>query len=159
MLKMLQEKLRERLTPEQRRFVKFCVVGAAGVVVNLIFLEISLRLLPSSLSPGMLNGVASAIGIIVSVFTNFLINDAWTWGDREKGSSRRDFINRVAVYYVASAAAIALQWGVAMATFEWLQWDIRLGQLAGIALGTVVNYVINNVWTFKDTGSEPEDHS
>lgn len=151
--------LREKLTPEQRRFVKFCVVGASGVVVNLAFLELALWLLPVDMTGTMRNAVASAIGIVVSVFTNFIINDVWTWADREKGTRKRDFVGRVAMYYVASAAAVALQWGVAMATSEWLGWDIRLGQLAGIALGTIVNYVINNVWTFRDTGASatPEE--
>ncbi len=142
--------VRERLTQEQRRFVKFCVVGASGVVVNLVFLYLALAMLPSSMSQAMQHGVASAVGIFVSVFTNFIINDVWTWGDRDKGSRKRDFLGRAAVYYVASAAAVGLQWGIAMATSEWLGWNIYLGQLAGIAAGTVVNYVINNLWTFRD---------
>ena len=149
--------LRQRLTPEQRRFVKFCVVGASGVIVNLLFLELALYLLPQGMELNLRNGVASAVGILISVFTNFLINDIWTWGDRDKGTRKRDFVGRVAMYYVASAAAVALQWGVAMATSAWLDWDIRLGQLAGIALGTIVNYVINNVWTFKDSSDAKRD--
>ena len=33
-----------------------------------------------------------------------------------------------------------------------LEVDLYLAQFIGIALGTVVNYVVNNVWTFRDRG-------
>jgi len=137
------------LPPAWLRFVKFGLVGASGVVVNLAFVWVGLALWNGS-PEGTRKALASALGIVVSVFTNFLLNDAWTWADRRKGDRRRDLLARVGRYYLASAAAIALQYGVAMVLAQAADWNLYLAQLVGIALGTVVNYVVNNVWTFRD---------
>ena len=149
------EALRKRLNPEQRRFVKFCVVGASGVFVNLAFVWVG-QVAASSLEPSTRDIVASLVGIIVSVFGNFLLNNLWTWGDRTQGANRRAFWRRVLQYYVASAAAIAIQFVTAQVLLHVLEWNIYIGQTAGILLGTVVNYVANNVWTFRD---DPETSS
>ena len=152
---MLDE-LRKRLNPEQRRFVKFCVVGASGVFVNLAFVWVG-QVAAASLEPNTRDIVASLVGIVVSVFGNFLLNNLWTWGDRTQGADRRAFWTRVFQYYLASAAAIAIQFVTAQALLHVLEWNIYIGQTAGILLGTVVNYVANNVWTFREGEEEPSE--
>ncbi len=143
------------LSPERRRFIKFCVVGGSGVAVNLAFVWVGIQLF-SAQEEAARDALASALGIFVSVFTNFLINDYWTWGDRPKGKRKRDFVARCARYYLASALAVALQYGVAMALTRAAGLHLMLAQLIGIALGTVVNYAINNLWTFRDRGPDSE---
>ena len=149
----LLDLLRARLTPEQRRFVKFCMVGASGVFVNLAFVWLG-QVAARDLDPANRDLVASLLGILVSVFGNFLLNNLWTWGDRTQGAGRRHFVRRVLQYYVASAAAIAIQFFTAQALLHGLGWNIFIGQTAGILLGTAVNYAANNIWTFRKS---PED--
>ncbi len=141
--------LTDRLTADQRRFVKFCVVGASGVIVNLAFVWVGLRAF-ASLPTSWAEPAASALGIAVSIFTNFLINDGWTWSDRQKGRRKRDFAHRVALFYVTSAVAAAVQFGTAVGLNRGAGIDIYLAQLIGIVPGTAINYVVNNVWTFRD---------
>ena len=150
---MILDALRARTTPEQRRFIKFCVVGGSGVVVNLAFVWVG-RIIAEDWSPGPRDAFASALGILVSVLGNFLLNDLWTWGDRAKGARRRDFMTRALSYYVVSGAAVVIQYGVAMGLRMWLDWLIYLAQAVGIVLGTGVNYVANNRWTFADQEAE-----
>ena len=152
---MLDE-VRKRLNPEQRRFVKFCVVGASGVFVNLAFVWVG-QVAAAKLDPSTRDIVASLVGILVSVFGNFLLNNLWTWGDRTQGADRRAFWIRVFQYYLASAAAIAIQFVTAQVLLHVLEWNIYIGQTAGILLGTVVNYVANNVWTFREGDEEPSE--
>jgi putative flippase GtrA len=127
-------------------------------------------------SPERLFAVANLGGIIVSVFTNFLLNDFWTWGDREK-RGHHHFFSRLAKFYVVSSVAASVQWGVSVATRSYLSlesigvllaalgvvegdfaflgaWNtgsVRdiLAILLGIAVGTGINYVANNIWTFR----------
>ena len=150
---MILDTIRARTTPEQRRFIKFCVVGGSGVVINLAFVWVG-RTLASDWSPEPRDAFASALGILVSVLGNFLFNDFWTWGDRTKGHRTRDFLTRALSYYVVSSAAVAVQYGVAMALRLWLDWIIYVAQAAGILLGTAINYVANNRWTFADQPQE-----
>ncbi len=141
--------LRERLSPEQRRFIKFCVVGASGVFVNLGFVWVGLQLF-ASLDKAPREAAASALGIVVSVFGNFVLNSVWTWGDRDKGTRKRDLLGRVALYYLASSAAIGIQFGVAQLLALGFGMLIYAAQAIGILAGTVVNYVMNHYITFRE---------
>ena len=96
--------------------------------------------------PDLKDALSSALGIVVSVFTNFVLNDLWTWGDRSKGS----WFSRLARYYLVSTLAGLLQFGCAMGLRFLLDLNLYLAQIAGIGLGTVVNYVANNLWTFRE---------
>jgi dolichol-phosphate mannosyltransferase len=150
------------LTPARlKRLIKFGLVGVSGVVVNLLIFEALFRLLAAPFS------LANAVGIAVSVFTNFLLNDAWTWGDRHKGARRRDWLARVSKYYVSASAAAGVQLAVAWAANEFIfghiridvptglgleSFDIgpRLAVLTGIVIGMAINLLASHLWAFRD---------
>ncbi|MBW2733995.1 MAG: GtrA family protein, partial [Deltaproteobacteria bacterium] len=133
-------------TPAQRRFIKFCVVGGSGVPVNLFFTWIGHAYVFITLGDEWRKAAAFFLGIMVSIFTNFLLNDLWTWSDRDK--SQRGFMGRLARFYLVCSVAAGIQFGVAMALSLWLQWSYLLAQLVGIVLATMINFVANNLWTF-----------
>jgi dolichol-phosphate mannosyltransferase len=148
--------LRRLLTKEQRRFIKFCIVGASGVPVNLLFTFIGHRFAFAAFSEDARKAAAFLLGIAVSILTNFLLNDVWTWKDRER--VKDGFFGRMARFYLVCSAASALQFGTAMALSVWLRLHYLLAQLAGIALATVVNYIANNLWTYRrKTPAPPPD--
>lgn len=126
-------------------------------MVNLLFVWLGELLLAGASERIRIAG-ASAIGIAVSVFTNFLLNDAWTWGDRQKDTSRKGFWTRVLRYYVASAAAIGIQFGIAQALAQGVALNLYLAQLVGIGAGMFVNYAINNKWTFRERKADVPEH-
>jgi dolichol-phosphate mannosyltransferase len=61
-----------------RSFIKFSIVGASGVVVNE-------GLLIAFQSRGLFVLYASAAAIEISILTNFVMNDLWTFKDRRSG--------------------------------------------------------------------------
>lgn len=143
------------------RLMKFGVVGFSGVVVNLIVSEAFFRALLTPITPETLRlAVANAAGVVVSIFTNFLLNDRWTWGDRRKGELRHWF-ERLAKYYVLASIAGAVQVGVSSASFEWVwkhlpiaiggfEIDSTLSICTGIGAGMVINFVASHFWAFRD---------
>lgn len=148
------------------RILKFAVVGASGVFVNLAVFHLGLWMLSgSSASSDVRVLIANAIGIVVSIFTNFLLNDQWTWGDRLKGARRRDWFSRVAKYYVSASGAAAVQLTVTSLSFSLLfdsAIDMRLfgldvdatfALLTGIACGMFINFAASHLWAFRDTES------
>ncbi|TNF23193.1 MAG: GtrA family protein [Deltaproteobacteria bacterium] len=139
----------DRVPPERQRFLRFAVVGVSGVAVNLGVMALA-RAAFADLAPDPREFIASALGIIVSIFTNFILNDVWTWGDRRKGSRRRDFALRMFAYYVGAGIAAGLQFGTFALLYGAFALNPYLAQLTGIALGMVVNYVINNRVVFRD---------
>ncbi len=151
------------VSPERIRFVRFCCVGASGVLVNLAGVwmlqkELLVDVIAAEdtfLGASTLFAVSTLGGIVLSVFTNFLLNDFWTWGDREK-RGHSDFWRRLAKFYLVSSVAGSVQWGVSVVAHASFGMAETLAILLGIGVGTGINYVANNTWTFrvpKDSGS------
>ncbi len=58
------------------QFIKFALVGAVGAVINLSLIHLFAVII------GWNEYLAFAIGFIVSVISNFLLNDIWTFNPR-----------------------------------------------------------------------------
>jgi putative flippase GtrA len=140
------DELIERL-PAPPRLFRFGVVGASGVVVNLAVLGSALALLPPTWGAWQARS-AQAAGILVSILTNFLLNDRWTWGDR-KGGGARSWLKRLGMFCLVSAVAALLQWSCSVALHERLGLWIYLAQALGIVLAMGVNFTLNHRWTFR----------
>lgn len=162
-------------------FLKFAIVGASGVVVNLAALALFSAL-------GMRSSFASALAIQVSILTNFVINDRWTFADRR---TEHRWVSRAVRFQLISLVGAVVQWTVFIVGNVALLWMIEgaagvdawyatgepstfkalvhpiahppevgkgiyLSQLAGIAVATGWNFFANLIWTWKspsDAGS------
>lgn len=155
------------MTKEQRRFVKFAIVGGSGVFVNLgVAILCSRVILVAWANRDAADHLATAAGILMSILTNFLINDSWTWGDRDKTRGTRSWFKRCGFYYATNGIAGALQWGVSALIitmiaaegnifgFEAASVRAAFAALIGIAVATPLNYVINNKVTFRDKAAK-----
>jgi len=121
-------------------FLKFLAVGGSGVVVNL-------GLFTALLGAGVNKYWASPIAIEVSIISNFLLNNYWTF----QGRNRRD---RVRVKGLKFNAVSLVSLGVSYGTFVVLSWLFpstppQVHQLIGIIPATLVNYFLNSYWTFR----------
>lgn len=144
------------------RFVKFAVVGGSGVLVNLGVFQVASWTMTSIADDATRFLAANVAGVFVSIFTNFLLNDGWTWGDREKGSGSA-WARRLVKYYITCSVSAAIQLGVAY-TMRWfllerLGWHYEiLGRpilpilcvLTGIVAGIAINFPISHLWAFRD---------
>ena len=143
--------LKQQLTPERIRFIQFCVVGASGVAVNLaVFAVFRYWLLDGVMTHDDRAFMAANLaGFTVSVLTNFLLNDFWTWGDRKK-AGKAHFWRRLVTFYIVSSLAGGVQLAVAATARSSLGMMDELAVLVGIGAATIINYVVNNVWTFRE---------
>jgi putative flippase GtrA len=139
--------------PTSPRLIRFCVVGASGVVINLAVLGTALALLPMAWGPWQAR-TAQAAGILVSILTNFLLNDRWTWGDsRSDGGTH--WLRRLGRFCLVSAVAALLQWGSSVALHEGLDLWIYLAQALGIVVAMGLNFTLNHLWTFRRRSTGP----
>ncbi len=136
------------------RFLRFCLVGASGIAVNLLVF----RGVQSALGPAVANEtlrfeLAHIAGILVSILTNFLLNDVWTWG----GSTPKVHgpLRRLVSFYGVSAVGAILQLGVAWGVREFADSGDTVAVLAGIAVATLVNFLGNDRVTFARGGPDP----
>lgn len=127
-------------SPEDYRFYSFCLVGAAGVIVNLVSLHLLLT------TAHLSETVASVGASLIAMFHNFLWNDNVTWRGLSHGPwwKRLDKFPQYALICGIGVAITALS----MQIFIMLGWNLYLGQLTGIALALHWSFTANNWWTW-----------
>ncbi len=142
---------------QSTRLLRFCVVGGTGVVVNMSVFWAVLLLAEDAWPTWFVHNAAGVLGFAVSCLGNFFLNDAWTWGDR-RAVTRMPLLQRLGSYFLVALGALAIQLLVLNGTtalFEnalpeaYSSWGPHLANLLGIAAGTVVNFVLNHLWTFR----------
>jgi dolichol-phosphate mannosyltransferase len=123
-------------------FIKFCITGATGVVVNL-------AIFTALLSLGVNKYIASPVSIQCSIITNFIGNNYWTF-------RRRNLVRPVHARGLRFNVVSVLSLGVSYLTFVALSRAFpavapQVHQLVGIVPATLVNYFLNSYWTFRDS--------
>jgi dolichol-phosphate mannosyltransferase len=124
-----------------RVFIKFCIVGASGVLVNLGIFSALLAL-------GVNKFLASPIAIQCSIITNFIGNNYWTF-------RRRQLVGRLRARGLRFNVVSILSLLISYFTFILLSRAFpsvapQVHQLAGIVPATLVNYFLNSYWTFRE---------
>ena len=111
------------------RLVRFCVVGASGVLVNMGLLIALTEYFKIRYA------VSSLVAIEVSILTNFALNNAWTWADRRASS----LTERLLKYHaVAGCTAMAANWFLLIVLSRFFGLDYRLANLIGIGAGVLL---------------------
>lgn len=125
------------------RFLKFCAVGASGVVVNegLLWILKQFAGLPLLL--------ASAISIETSILTNFILNDFFTFRDR-RSSGSHSFVRRLFQFNMVSLVGLGINMGILWLLTHVCGVYYLISNLIGIAVATMWNYLINRSWTWKE---------
>jgi dolichol-phosphate mannosyltransferase len=130
-----------RRTGEFWRFIKFISVGVSGTGVNEGVLSLvatftnwnaKLQLIP---------------GIEVSIVTNFLLNDFFTFADRRRGKAG-SFFARMGKYNLIALAGAFINWGIA-ALLEHFGLNIYLSNFIGIIVAFLWNYFFSTIWAWK----------
>jgi dolichol-phosphate mannosyltransferase len=123
-------------------FMKFLLVGGIGVVVNLGLFTLLLRM-------GVNKYVASPIAIQVSIVSNFLLNNYWTFRSRNTEDSIQI---RGAKFNLVSLASLSVSYLVfILLSIAFPHLPPALVQLLGIIPATGINYLGNSYWTFRHT--------
>lgn len=143
-----------RRTGELMRFVKFCLVGGSGVIVNYGLYWILTRFagftpIDDAAAGGIASGnLAMVISIEVSIITNFLLNNYFTFADR-KARKAGAFFGALFNFNLICIIGGLIQIGVANLFAVVVGVNDLIAVLAGIAVATLWNYFLNSWWTWK----------
>jgi len=113
-------------------FIKFSIVGAIGVVVNEGLL-IVIR------SMGVYYLTAGAVAIEISILSNFVLNDLWTFRDRRSGNAAV----RLVKFNALMLAGLVLNLAVLYAGVDYLGMAPEVANLVGIGAAFVLRYVLS----------------
>ena len=135
---------------EWEKIVKFGIVGISGIIVNegvLIYLrEYAGFSLPA----------ASVVAIELSILSNFLFNDLWTFrSDKEHLLSGR--WQRFTSFQVISIGGAVINFALLNILSFLLGIDYRIANIAGILVAFAWNFLVNRNLTWKKTRSMKQD--
>lgn len=129
--------------PEEkiREFFKFALVGGSGVVVNMGLLYVFRKVFSLQIE------IASPIAIEISILTNFLLNNIWTFRQRD---TRYTVWNRLLRYHLVTGIAGLVNYLILLLLVKAFGLNEFLSNLIGIGFGMLINYFLNSKWTWKE---------
>ena len=131
--------------PSAGRFWKFALVGASGVLVNMATLIVLAEIFHAH------KVIAWMFAVGISILSNFLLNNAFTWRDI-RHSSRIHFLLRGALAYPVAVMGIGANFAVWYPLVKYVSDDFpyyALFNLLGIVAGTSVNFILSSRLVFR----------
>ena len=127
-------------------FVKYCLVGLSGVIINLGVYYYLTRFISFPVT------LSSPIAIEISIISNFFLNNFWTFKARPtKKSLKTKLLN---FHLVAGFSGIINYLFFLVLIYLVNIYDI-LAVVSGIAIGIIFNYAGNSLWTFRKEINKP----
>ncbi|WP_321892746.1 GtrA family protein [Paraburkholderia tropica] len=135
----------------QMRFVKFGLVGGFGAVVNILTLLLArewvfIGLPERQFGLSIRLDASLLLSISVSIVSNYIWNNLWTWKERADGS-HFGFFGRLPKYIAASWFGVGVQFLAAKLLISAGVYYLLASAIA-IVLASGINFVLNDRWTF-----------
>ncbi len=142
---------------ERERFLKFCVVGIFGAVIDFGVMNLLLQLTAVG------SRIASTISFIAAVCSNFLWNHFWAYPD----SRQKSIVHKLAQFFIVSLIGLGIRFLLFLTVEEPI---IRLSEqivpenffldpvtvghnltlVISIGIVLIWNFFANRFWTYND---------
>jgi len=124
------------------RFAGYAVVGAIGTVLHAACTVAGVEVF------GLHPVAASAIGFVVALVTQYLLNNALVFRAGPPGLAQ--FIR----YALVSIGGLALNLGIMYTVVEILRWPYQAGIAIAILVVTPINFLLNRDWSFRQAAGQ-----
>ena len=121
----------------------FMSVGATGSAMNFILFWLFTSRF------GMHYLVASTAAFEISMVSNYVLNNNWTFADRRSG---RFSLRGLASYQVVSLGALAINLVVLRVAIGVLDMHPQIANVLAIGFGSGWNFIANLSWTWRKRG-------
>jgi dolichol-phosphate mannosyltransferase len=124
-------------TGELERFVKYCVVGSSGILVNMWIFAALISLELEHLTAGVL-------AVEAAIATNFVLNEFWVFHDSQRtGNTLKARARRFLTFNLFCAGGAVLNVFILWVLADFLGVNYLLSNFIGIAVATIWNYGTN----------------
>ena len=127
------------------QLVQFYIVGASGMVVDLLSYALLLR-------SGVALPLARALAIFVAIGWNFMLNRRVSFSDTRHG---RSIFNQYFLWLAVTALGAAISWSVAVGLNlldKFFAAHVFLSATLGIVAGSLANFTFARYWVFTARG-------
>jgi dolichol-phosphate mannosyltransferase len=119
------------------RFIKFNIVGLTGVFVN----EGILMLLTNL---GLYYIYSSIVAIEISIISNFMLNDIWTFKDRRSGH----ILKRLVKFNILMLVGLVINLLILYVLTDLASLHYTISNLFGIAIASIARYLMSIKWAW-----------
>lgn len=123
---------------------QFMVVGASGVVVNLVILSLLLAF-------GFAEAICLIGGIGVSVMSNFFLNRRFTFSYARHRKIGKQLVGFLGASAFGALVSFAVSLSLNVSVFSQLPYGLHLSALCGVASGMIFNFLGSRYIVFRKT--------
>ena len=116
-------------------FIKFCLVGATNVIISYTIYYILLTL-------GLSYLLASAIACLFGILNGYIWSSKYVF---KKSKS----LNNVIKFFIVYISSSSINLGIMYICVDCYNMHKLIAPIFAIGTGTIYNYTLNRVWTFK----------
>ena len=133
---------------EPLRILKFAFVGLLGSIVNLVVVSLVAEQVGAAPGRYLQLIVPGLAGFEASIMFNFVLHEAWTFGDMNISRGVLDILRRLVKYHIASIASLLMQVSSILVLTGIFGWSITAAAFIGILLGFIGNYMLGRLFTW-----------
>ena len=120
------------------RFLKFCLVGGSGVVVDFGITYLAKEFLKLN------KYVANSLGFICAATSNYILNRTWTFGSNDP-----DIVMQYLQFFGFSLVGLAINNLVIYLLHGRVKWNFYVVKLIATCIVTFWNFSMNYIFTFQ----------
>jgi putative flippase GtrA len=128
-------------------FIRFCLVGGSGIVVNSAALWLATSVF------GVYYLYSAAIATLVSSSWNFALTELWVF---RAESQQTSWTRRVVPFFLLNLAALALRAPIIAGLTEGLHVHYLVSNLVSLGLLTVGRYLVARGWIWRPSNIGPQ---
>ncbi len=123
------------------QFVKFCLVGGSGMLIDLAFVYGSMNMLSlwTTIPRNLHFKISRAVGFSFALTSNYLLNRKYTF----TSAGKVNFCGQYMTYFAVSIMGLAANWLVSVLLYEssyFFQRHYLVASFMGIISGTLINF-------------------
>lgn len=139
------------------QFIKFCLIGGSGMVVDLaaVYLSMQIFMISGIISTPYRFRSARVIGYVFAVTSNFLLNRKFTFPEAGQGNIHRQYLS----FFIVSLLGFIVNFSISVYLHEHIAFFNKYYLLAafmGILGGTLINFSGSKLFVFKHGKSEKD---
>ena len=116
-------------------FIKFCLVGVTNVVISYTVYFILLKL-------GLYYLLAATIAYIVGILNGYVWSSKFVFNKNKS-------INNMLKFFIVYISALFINLGIMYICVDYYGMSKLIAPIIAIGIGTIYNYTLNKLWTFK----------
>lgn len=137
---------RSLFDPQNKRLVKYLLVGVVGIAINQGVFLLAYETI------GIQYIIAGLLGSAVSIFANYIMNDSWTW--RENGTAGiGQWLWRALKYGATRVVGVGIGTVALIVFVDILGIDPSISNILRIGVGVLWGFGASEKWVWSSDGS------